>query len=92
MRILAVNIIWCIMGSEDSVVYCSGCLSLNIRSVGVSGDVYCGECGGCVVEESGISEWERKYESRYGERYIKNIKNKEEEICQIERGIRRLKI
>lgn len=76
---------------EDRVSYCGDCLGLNIRSVGNSGVLYCNDCGGCDIREGAFDEWDKRYRGKYRRTYI-GINSKEEDICQIEKRIKRLKI
>lgn len=53
---------------KEPVVFCKGCLSLRILSVG--GVDYCDECGSTELGEKIVSEWEELYRMRYGKPYI----------------------
>ena len=55
--------------NEEPVVYCSRCLSLNIRVF----DDECSFCDTCCstdVEVTDIGKWETMYEKRYGKKFI----------------------
>lgn len=53
------------------VHYCSNCLSLKIRTLGQTDDVYCDECGSTDILTSSIHEWEELYKQKYGHSYLK---------------------
>ena len=59
--------------NEVPIVYCAECLSLKIK--GVDGIDYCEECGNTNINETNIFDWEKLYESKYGNKYIE-IRNK----------------
>lgn len=51
--------------NDIPVKYCNRCLSLAI--VGLEDDMeYCDKCGGIIIDEAHISEWEKKYQEKYG--------------------------
>ena len=56
--------------NEEPVHYCTECLSLRIRPY-EDGVDYCDECGSTEVSQSHITDWEKKYEERYKESYLR---------------------
>ena len=59
--------------NSEPVHYCSRCLSLKIMSViGVEGLDYCDDCGSTQIQQSSIEDWEKKYEGKYGFKYLNN--------------------
>lgn len=59
------------------VSYCTTCLSLAIVDVNLSSKeddkpklCYCNNCSNAEVAEAHISEWEEKYEARFGKKYL----------------------
>lgn len=54
------------------VVYCTTCLSLNIKTVkGVTEDVpYCCKCGNFDTKTAHIVDWEELYEDKYGKKFL----------------------
>ena len=59
--------------NDDPVFYCKHCLSLAIKFVG--NVEYCEECGGTEIEQTDIHTWDKKYEEKYGVKYLKTKKN-----------------
>lgn len=56
----------------EPVKYCPRCYSLRIGSIeGVEDSEYCMKCGCSEIEETGIDDWEHKYEERYGHKFVK---------------------
>lgn len=54
--------------NEEPVIYCSHCLSLDIR--GFSNIDYCNECGSTDMSMDNIKNWEQLYEDKYGVKYL----------------------
>ena len=57
------------------VSYCKTCLSLAVVEVSLSSNedtkvCYCNSCSNVETEEAHIDEWEEKYESRYGKKFL----------------------
>ncbi len=62
------------------VAYCKTCLSLAVVEVNLSSSVatddtipkicYCSKCSNTEVEEAHITEWEEKYEQRFGKKFL----------------------
>lgn len=59
--------------NDIPVHYCTECLSLKVRVYNEDMD-YCEECGSTAIEETHISEWEKKYEEKYKQNYLKSTK------------------
>lgn len=59
--------------NDIPVHYCTECLSLKVRVYNEDMD-YCEECGSTAIEETHISEWEKKYEEKYKQNYLKATK------------------
>lgn len=59
--------------NDIPVHYCTECLSLKVRVYNKNMD-YCEECGSTAIEETHISEWEKKYEEKYKQNYLKATK------------------
>lgn len=53
----------------EPVKYCSNCYSLKIKYEEIIDAECCGECGCSDIVTSSISEWEEKYEKRYGHKF-----------------------
>lgn len=57
--------------NNEPVYYCTRCLSLKIMSVpGMDNSDYCEDCGGADIASCTIEEWEKKYEEKYGHKFI----------------------
>lgn len=59
--------------NDIPVHYCTECLSLKVRVYNEDMD-YCEECGSTAIEKTHISEWEKKYEEKYKQNYLKATK------------------
>ena len=59
----------------DPVLYCSRCYSLKIKYEEAIDSDCCMDCGCSDISESSIEEWEKLYEKRYGEKYVKRNYN-----------------
>ena len=61
---------------SEPVLYCATCLSLNIKHDDSTDSDYC-QCGCTDIRECLPDEWERKYEKKYGHKFVEsgNIKN-----------------
>lgn len=55
------------------VVYCTHCLSLNIKIIEGIAD-YCDVCGNTEIETASIEQWEELYKNRYGKKLINKEK------------------
>ena len=55
---------------DNNVLYCPECLSLKILSFGETDVMYCGECGCTDIKETDIEDWDKKYQSKYGKKFI----------------------
>jgi len=53
---------------EEPVFYCKKCMSLAILNV--DNYNYCRDCGSTDVDVCMIDEWEDKYETKYGYKYL----------------------
>lgn len=60
---------------SEPVVFCPRCYSLNIIYEEAVGEDCCGECGCSDVQTSSIEEWEKLYEKRYGQKFVKESSN-----------------
>lgn len=49
--------------------YCSHCLSLRITGWDEE-SCFCDECGGTVISEDNIYNWQKMYENRYGHKFL----------------------
>ena len=56
---------------SEPVKYCARCYSLKIKYEEVIDSECCADCGCSDVAESSIEEWEKKYERRYGKKFVK---------------------
>lgn len=56
---------------EEPVVYCAKCYSLKIRHEDNMDCDYCMDCGSTETKTASIEDWERLYEGRYGEKFVK---------------------
>lgn len=57
--------------NDEPVLYCAGCLSLNIKSIECMNDSdYCDSCGSTHIKQCHIEEWETLYKQRYGKKYL----------------------
>lgn len=54
----------------EPVHYCKNCLSLNIRVLDDTTD-YCDTCGNVETAETDIYSWEKLYENKYGDKFLK---------------------
>ena len=54
----------------EPVFYCATCLSLNVKYEESIDSDCCGECGSTDIRESSFEEWERRYEKKYGRKYV----------------------
>lgn len=59
---------------SEPVLYCANCLSLKIRHNDVIDMDYC-DCGCTDIRECLPEEWERKYEKKYGHKYVSQPKD-----------------
>lgn len=58
---------------EDSIKYCSKCLSIKVLYEEDIDAEYCGDCGCSDISESPFDVWEQKYEKKYGHKFaVKN--------------------
>ena len=60
---------------DEPVKYCPRCLSLKIKYEELSDTEYCGDCGCSDVLEASFEDWERKYEARYGHKFVEKGKD-----------------
>lgn len=61
--------------NNEPVHYCNECLSLNIR-VFTENTNYCDDCGNTETETTHIEEWEKLYELKYKQNFLKTKKKK----------------
>lgn len=61
--------------NDIPVHYCAECLSLKVRVFNEDMD-YCDECGSTDIRETHIDDWERQYQEKYKENYLKAKKKK----------------
>lgn len=66
---------------DDSVFYCSNCLSLNIKAV-MPGISYCKECNCGMIEQTSFEDWESKYKERYGQKFLETKNDKTNECSK----------
>lgn len=59
-----------LVDNDNSVKYCSKCLSLKIKYEDIQDIEYCGDCGCTDIIEAPFEDWEEKYESRYGHKFV----------------------
>ena len=59
----------------EPVVYCARCYSLKIKYEEDIDTDCCMDCGCTDTKTSSIDEWEKQYERRYGEHYVKKNGN-----------------
>lgn len=55
---------------DDPVKYCPRCLSLKIKYEEFRDLEYCGDCGCTDILETSFEDWEKKYERRYGHKFV----------------------
>lgn len=58
--------------NEEPVRYCSRCYSLKIKYEDAIDSEYCGECGCSDIEEASIYDWEKLYERRYHQKFVRD--------------------
>lgn len=57
--------------NDIPVYYCSGCLSLKVKTVAESSNLdYCDDCGCTDIKQAHIEEWKKLYRGRYGFDYL----------------------
>lgn len=54
----------------EPVKYCGQCLSLKIQYEEIVDTECCGECGCTNIMEGPIEVWEKKYEEKYGHKFV----------------------
>lgn len=54
--------------NKEPVVFCSRCLSLNIKRIGAND--FCDDCGSTHMDEANISIWQKMYAEIYGEENV----------------------
>ena len=59
--------------NDEPVYYCKHCLSLAIKDIGI-GDC-CADCGSMSIGQASLSEYDRLYEAKYGDRVFFKNKN-----------------
>lgn len=61
----------------EPVVYCTKCYSLKIKHEDIIDVDCCMDCGCSDVATTTIGEWEKLYEGRYGNKFVKKESNPE---------------
>ena len=57
----------------EPVFYCRRCLSLRVVNVGTQEDLlFCDDCNSTDITTADVRDWEQKYISRYGNKFLKN--------------------
>lgn len=68
--------------NDEPVLFCSACLSLAIQKLDeviirngddvriIKDQLFCRVCGTSDIATANIKEWERKYESFYGKKFV----------------------
>lgn len=55
---------------DEPVVYCSRCFSLKIQHEDIFDTDCCLDCGCTDTKVASFEEWERKYEQKYGHKFV----------------------
>ena len=55
---------------DDPIKYCPRCLSIKVKYEESQDTEYCGDCGCTDIVECSFEEWEKKYERRYGHKFV----------------------
>lgn len=53
---------------DEPVYYCTSCLSLRIKSIGITDDddaCYCEDCGSTSIEQTDIFTWQELISNRF---------------------------
>ena len=58
---------------SEPVKYCARCFSLKIKYEESIDAECCGDCGSSDILESSIEEWEKKYERKYGKKFVPTV-------------------
>lgn len=57
--------------NSEPIFYCRNCLSLRVKTVGVTtGLDFCDECGSTDIEKTDIETWKELYRNKYGFDYL----------------------
>lgn len=59
--------------NSEPIYYCEYCLSLAIKTT--SNIDFCDDCGSTDIASTSIEEWEKLYESKYNNNFLKGDNN-----------------
>lgn len=76
--------------NEEPVKYCAKCYSLRVVYEETIDAEYCDDCGSSDILEAPIEVWEKKFENRYGHKFI-TVSNDPTTIMVSKMGLKELR-